>query len=300
MFLSFEEVGSTMTTARSILLEGKLSRFAVWAKRQTAGRGRQGRSWLSPEGGMYLSLIRPVVAPPPLYGIVAALEVAQFFRDRGAPLSLKWPNDLIVRKEGDFKLGGILAELILEDLPRPHAIIGIGLNVRTPVRLPLPAAEGTEARNEVESASPTCFAGVLALKEDAHRSGLSNPAALPPLSLAEWLSLDFEPETLARQLTERCEVAYERLERATEAVGSDKTPIVSRDLLGEIKQRWRLMSLTLGQDVRLFLPSGDILEGRAEDIGDDFSLLLRKDGHLIAIRVGDCLHLRTTDKIVPS
>lgn len=98
---------------------------AVRAKRQNAGRGRQGRSWSSGEGGLWLSAVLPAPAESAATTapLVAGLAFARALRKLGVgSLRLRWPNDLMV---DDRKLGGILAE-------RPQAdriTIGLGLNV---------------------------------------------------------------------------------------------------------------------------------------------------------------------------
>lgn len=100
----------------------------VWlrAQRQTTGRGRQGRVWLSPAGNLYAStLVRLRRGDPPAatLALVAAVALhgAASELDRGAALSIKWPNDLLA--EG-AKLGGILLERIGDAI-----IVGFGVNL---------------------------------------------------------------------------------------------------------------------------------------------------------------------------
>ncbi|MDO9244542.1 MAG: biotin--[acetyl-CoA-carboxylase] ligase [Rhodocyclaceae bacterium] len=114
----------------------------VIATKQTAGRGRRGRAWISAPGdSLTFSLLwrfLPGTAPAGL-SLAVGLALAQALekvgagppRNQGAAIRLKWPNDLLL--EGR-KLGGILVEL----LPgAPHvAVIGIGLNLRLPAVLP--------------------------------------------------------------------------------------------------------------------------------------------------------------------
>lgn len=121
---------------------GAASGTVVIAERQTAGRGRQGRAWISTPGdSLTFSLLwrfAPGTAPAGL-SLAAGLAVASALAKVGpgdtAPLRLKWPNDLL--KDGK-KLGGILVELV----PGAHgsaglaAVIGIGLNLRLPQGLP--------------------------------------------------------------------------------------------------------------------------------------------------------------------
>jgi BirA family biotin operon repressor/biotin-[acetyl-CoA-carboxylase] ligase len=113
-----ESVDSTNTYA---LDQGRPGLLVV-ARRQTAGRGRHGRSWHSPEGSIYLTLTVPSTDPRlTVTAGVAAHETASSFAVGGEPIEIKWPNDLIAGKR---KLCGILCET-----RRNVAAIGIGLNV---------------------------------------------------------------------------------------------------------------------------------------------------------------------------
>jgi BirA family biotin operon repressor/biotin-[acetyl-CoA-carboxylase] ligase len=107
---------------------------AVMADAQTEGRGRQGNRWESaPGAGLWLSasVDPPDLAPGLLLqramgAVIAALE------GYGVPLGLKWPNDLVARREGGLvKLGGILGERVGSRL-----ILGVGVNLRAAPDLP--------------------------------------------------------------------------------------------------------------------------------------------------------------------
>lgn len=105
--------------------------------RQTKGRGRLGRSFASPEGGVYLSvLLRPNAAAPELLHLtaMAAVAVRRAIRDCcGVEAGIKWTNDLVFDGR---KLCGILTELVQKD-GGLCAIIGIGVNCNTePAQLP--------------------------------------------------------------------------------------------------------------------------------------------------------------------
>ena len=105
---------------------------AVIAAEQSAGRGRAGRSFLSQEGGLYLSvLLRPEVEPERLMTItpLAALAVCRAVEAVcGARCGIKWPNDVVL---GGKKICGILVESMLGD-GKPCVIVGIGVNANTP------------------------------------------------------------------------------------------------------------------------------------------------------------------------
>jgi len=103
----------------------------VVAEEQTAGRGRFGRAWASPRGGIWFSVIlrpRLPVAQLPLVGLVAGAAVARAVRtSTRLPARLKWPNDVLV--EGR-KVAGILAEAG----PRAEwLVLGIGINANVPL-----------------------------------------------------------------------------------------------------------------------------------------------------------------------
>lgn len=102
------------------------------AERQTAGRGRRGRTWVSPFGtNLYLSVLwRYPLGPAVLGGIslAAGVVVAAVLTRFGlADLGLKWPNDLLWRHR---KLGGLLLEVAGEAQGPSHLVVGLGLNLR--------------------------------------------------------------------------------------------------------------------------------------------------------------------------
>ncbi len=123
--LHVREIGSTNDRARELAAAGAPHGTVVTAGAQTAGRGRQGRTWVAPPGSsLLLSLVlRDVDALLPLRAGLAVAAVA------GDAATVKWPNDVLI--EGR-KVAGILAEA------RPQegwTVLGIGLNVALDVRL---------------------------------------------------------------------------------------------------------------------------------------------------------------------
>ena len=128
----FEEVTSTNTLLKGLGRQGAPAGTVLVADRQTGGRGRLGRTFLSPGGvGVYLSaLIRPDCAPTELMHLTCAVAVAMcdaVEKAFGFRPGIKWTNDLVV---GSKKLGGILTELGLD--PKTgrvsYAVLGIGIN----------------------------------------------------------------------------------------------------------------------------------------------------------------------------
>ena len=123
--LWYPEVGSTNDVAAALAERGGPEGLVVIADRQTAGRGRLGRSWASPAGaGIYLSVVlRPPSTIASLLTIAAGVAVADGISSAtGLSTHLKWPNDVQV---GGRKLAGILAEGALS-----HVVLGIGINVQ--------------------------------------------------------------------------------------------------------------------------------------------------------------------------
>src|SRR5713101_1771541 len=129
--LRFDSVSSTNDVARELALAGASEGLCVIAREQTAGRGRQGRSWSSPPGeGLYLSLIlRPQVtaSASAMITLAAAVAVAETLRlGFHAAADIKWPNDILVRGR---KICGILVEAAIEGDRLQYAVLGIGVNI---------------------------------------------------------------------------------------------------------------------------------------------------------------------------
>lgn len=113
------------------------------AEMQTAGRGRRGRTWMSPfGGGISMSLGWQFEEVPPTFSalsLAVGVAVVRALRRFGAPdVGLKWPNDLIWKTR---KLGGILIEMRGESDGPATVVIGIGLNMRMPASVRLALAE---------------------------------------------------------------------------------------------------------------------------------------------------------------
>lgn len=128
-------VDSTNNYLKSLAASGAPDETAVLSLRQTAGRGRRGRSFLSQPGGLYLSfLMRPQTAPQNLMHLtaLAGLCVCRAVEAvTGMQMQIKWPNDPILNGK---KLCGILTELSvsMETQEAEYAVIGIGINCNQP------------------------------------------------------------------------------------------------------------------------------------------------------------------------
>lgn len=124
---------STNEVAKTTAFSGAAEGTVILADHQTHGRGRQGRTFVSPPGvGVYLSLIlRPQLGPErlPQLPLLAAVATAEAITARCAlSPSLKWPNDVHVQGK---KVAGILSEAVLPVGASPYVILGIGINVNT-------------------------------------------------------------------------------------------------------------------------------------------------------------------------
>jgi BirA family transcriptional regulator, biotin operon repressor / biotin---[acetyl-CoA-carboxylase] ligase len=121
--LHLRSTGSTNDRARELAVTGAPHGTLVTAGEQTAGRGRQGRSWTAPAGSALLASL-VVRDPPALLPLVAAVAAAEaIMAAAGLDAAIKWPNDVLVDGR---KVAGILAE------GRPQerwAVLGIGVNV---------------------------------------------------------------------------------------------------------------------------------------------------------------------------
>ena len=129
--LVFDSIDSTNAEALRAIQRGQAAPFLVLAERQTAGRGRRGRKWVSPfaENIYYSLVLRIEGGMRQLEGmsLVVGLAVLQALRESGVQnAGLKWPNDLLV---GQKKIAGILLELVGDPADVCHVVIGVGVNV---------------------------------------------------------------------------------------------------------------------------------------------------------------------------
>ncbi len=167
-----DRVASTNDLLRLLAQRGAAEGTVVLAREQTGGRGRMGRTWVSPAGGLWLSiLLRPADPSDPRIGLAVAVGVADALRQvSAADVGLKWPNDLVLRGR---KVGGVLVESV-----PPCAVAGIGVNVNVD-RAQFPAEirstaisllEAVGAKVDLEEVLRVVLAGV----DDAyaaHRAG---------------------------------------------------------------------------------------------------------------------------------
>ncbi len=238
--LYYPELGSTMDEAARLAADGADEGAVVIAEVQTAGRGRQGRSWVSRPGNLLFSvLFRPDIAQLPYISVIGGLAAARAVRKvAGLDPRIKWPNDLML--DGN-KVAGILAESAIEGESVCYAVLGIGVNVAhypdddeeiAGIATSVNRAAGKEVSRE------SLLRQLLMELDDLYRRlpGLGQGAGNSPV--AEWSQL---LETTGRRVT----AAFRDERFEGEAVGVDDTG----NLLLRL-QSGELMTLTAG-DVTL-------------------------------------------------
>ncbi|MDE2489968.1 MAG: biotin--[acetyl-CoA-carboxylase] ligase [Elusimicrobia bacterium] len=148
--LRLSETGSTQADARRLAAAGAPDGTLVWARRQSAGRGRMGRRWRSSPGGLYVSwLIRPRFAPARLgaFSLACGRAAAAALREAapGVAFAVKPPNDVLAlcadgRRR---KVCGILCEAAGDSSRLHWLVVGVGVNVDNAP--PLKRATGLKA-----------------------------------------------------------------------------------------------------------------------------------------------------------
>jgi len=176
----YDTLPSTQDRALALARDGAPEGTRVVARRQTHGRGRLARSWESPEGGLYCSVVlsRPTEHPGLLPLTVGARLACALQKEYAVLLALKWPNDLLVREAGRplRKLSGILTDEVGSPTLGRAVVAGVGVNVRLDRgSLPSPLPESVAALEEFVSPPP----GLEDVEEIVVASALG---------AAEWLS----------------------------------------------------------------------------------------------------------------
>jgi BirA family biotin operon repressor/biotin-[acetyl-CoA-carboxylase] ligase len=249
-----EEIGSTQERARALAQGGAPHGTLVISRIQKGGRGRLGRGWVSPPGGIWTSIVlRPEIPArfAPRITQAAAVGIAKALWSFGVEARIKWPNDLLVVKPEDTegrKICGILAESGAGNVPaakrlgpdadRPDfVVLGVGVNANfDPEDLRVADREVATLRSE-----------------------LGRDVDLVKLLGALLQNLDAE---LGR-------------------VGD----------FGAVLDDWRALNCTLGRLVRVER-FGKILEGRAADLTPEGALLLETPQGTVELFEGEVEHLR--------
>ena len=269
--------GSTNTDCAARARAGAPEGLVLAAEEQTAGRGRLGRTWLSPPRAAltFSVLLRPAGVPPArrgwlplLAGVATAIAVRHV---SGLDARLKWPNDLLL---GPRKLAGILAEQSGDAV-----IVGIGVNVSA-ARAELPV---TGAASLPGTSLPGTSLPGTSLPGTALPTASPPDAALPATSLLLEGSASLDRERLLRDILAEIERWY-RAWRGTEIPGDPQASGVRAAYLG--------LCSTVGGDVQAELPAGNIICGTAAGIDADGRLIVRTPEGEVAVGAGDVWHLR--------
>lgn len=254
----FTSVGSTNDVVRDWLANGTPEVCLATADEQTAGRGREGRSWVAPAGGAVLASLgfRPTwLAPDRAWRLAAVVSMAMARAAEEAAslpagtVRLKWPNDLVAAGGGDTtslrKLAGVLGETDGLGTEDPRVVVGIGLNGDWP------AAE-----------FPRDLASTMT-------------------SLQELAGLSIDHDAVLDAFLTELEPAVDGL-RAEMFDG----------------EAWAARQATTGHDVDLVLPDGRSSTVRAVDVDRETGALLIADGPdgRRPVVVGEIRHVRLADR----
>jgi BirA family transcriptional regulator, biotin operon repressor / biotin---[acetyl-CoA-carboxylase] ligase len=138
---AFATIGSTQSEAIRRIRSGDAPEFSIVARVQAAGLGRLDHGWISPPGGLYLSLALSARRPPSgLWPVGLGTAIGRSIADSfGVPTLVKWPNDILASRAGEpaGKLAGILVDRLASPSGGEAVVVGLGLNCAT-VRSSLP------------------------------------------------------------------------------------------------------------------------------------------------------------------
>jgi len=278
LWRAVEVLASTGSTNADLLARafaGAPEGVVLAAEEQTAGRGRMGRSWVSPPRAAltFSLLLRPDTVSPGRRGwlpLLAGVSVASAVRAAtGVDARLKWPNDVLV---GPAKLGGILAEAVGDAV-----VVGIGLNVSTePGELPPPGPSQGPPRAP-GGALPATSLRVLAGAGQAAPGQAAQSQAAP--------SLGAESGDRERLLTEILAV-FEYWSQAWRQAAGDPDRCA-------LRAEYTRLCATIGLHVRVERPGSQLLSGLAVGVDPDGRLLVRvSSGAEVPVAAGDVVHLR--------
>ena len=167
--ICYSSLDSTNIVAKQEALRGGSEGTAIIARRQLAGRGRLGRSWLSPEGSISLSVILyPPLACLHTLIMISSLALANSIGAvTGLKAEIKWPNDIMLR---GGKVSGILIESSVSEGVVDYAVIGIGVNVNLHLRnFPEIADSATSLSDELGREIPVLYLVRIMLVEIEHQ-----------------------------------------------------------------------------------------------------------------------------------
>ena len=171
---------STSDRLKGLARGGAPEWTVVVADEQTGGRGREGRTWVSPPGGLYLSvLLRPRFSCVGLLPLAAGVAVAEAVGELGVDTELKWPNDVLASGR---KLAGILSEAASGASGVEWAVLGIGVNLALDAgSLPSGMRESVTslaAEGRADASVPGVAAAVLSRLGAGYDGLMSDPRAV--------------------------------------------------------------------------------------------------------------------------
>ena len=149
----FKEVNSTNDVARKLANEGAAEGTIVIAESQRSGKGRRGKKWISPSGGVWMTIIlRPDIEPTkaPQLTLVTGVAVAETLNQEcGLNIGIKWPNDILI---GDKKVCGILTEVKTKNGKVDYVVVGIGIDLNMDISNFPPELQGgaTSLKEELD------------------------------------------------------------------------------------------------------------------------------------------------------
>jgi BirA family biotin operon repressor/biotin-[acetyl-CoA-carboxylase] ligase len=252
------ETGSTNSDLLAAARDGAPEGTVLAAEVQTAGRGRLDRRWICPPRAAlsFSVLLRPDGVPAVARGwipLLAGVAVAAGLRAQaGLDARLKWPNDVLV---GGAKIAGILAEQAGDAI-----VLGTGINVTTRRdELPVPHATSVVLAGAAPDREQLLVA-VLGELETWYRRWVAAVAAGPPVLAGTVLA-------------------------GTVLAGPGGDP-------AGLRAEYLRLSATVGQQVRVSMPGGKLVTGRAGDVDATGRLVVGTASGPVAVSAGDVVHVR--------
>ena len=255
-----ESVTSTNDVTARMAREGAPEGTVVVAREQTAGRGRHGRRWSSPPGGLYLSIIfRPHLPFEDLWqmAFLAAVASAEAVGQvSGLPARIKWPNDVLLNAR---KVCGILIEA-----PKPAAS-------KSEIRPALRTGSRQRRENPKSEISSPVVVGIgINVNNQEFDPEISQTATSIALEAGRQIAVEEVEEALLPRLDAR----YSRY-----VAGG----------FGPILREWRNLDCTAGREVAVSTAEG-VVEGRAVEIDPRGDLVIEhEDGTRTCVAAGDVI-----------
>ncbi|HNX18128.1 MAG TPA: biotin--[acetyl-CoA-carboxylase] ligase [Methanoregula sp.] len=190
----FEKTPSTNWVGKQVCAEGdgeKMHGLVIIAEEQTGGVGRMGRAWVSPSGGIWITIVlKPTVPIDRIFMVTmaGAVAVARAIRKEfGLGALIKWPNDIFI---GNKKVAGLLLELAAEADNVHYCLLGMGIDANIPVSEFTPALQNSITSISAELGHDVDRASFLAriLKEFENHYALIEGGEYDTI-IREWKSL---------------------------------------------------------------------------------------------------------------